>query len=313
MVQAGDQLGTIANRFRVSVNDLVSANPGIGASSALYAGQQLTLPQGARQVPTASITPATGVIGLNVTLAATGFGANQPVRVRFGQVNGASAALEVLNTDANGAILKQYAVPYWPNVVTSDGQYFFFVERTDAPSVIAMSNAFYLAGTGGLGGSGVPVTGRSPFIVVQEGDTVSRIAAANQMSTEDRLALNPAIGSNGLVYPGQRLFLAPASPIPVPAGPRVSVTPVVVRAGDTLQVRAENFPPNAIVDVRIARQGQNYSGVVDGQADARGVVSAQIRVPLAARPGERWVVTVVTTETVNAVQAVSGAVAVVSP
>ncbi len=313
LAQAGDELGAIASRFGVRAVDLASANPGITASSPLFAGMRLTLPQGARQIPTASLYPASGVIGTSVTLAATGFGANQPVRVRFGQVGGSSAALEVLNTDANGAVYKQYAVPYWPEVVRGDGQYVFYVERTDAPSVIAMSNVFYLAGTGnqaGSSGTGVPVTGGSPFYVVQAGDTLNKIAAANGMSADDLLALNPAIAGSRLVYPGQRLFLAPFIPAPVPAGPMVSVTPVFARPGDTLEVRAENFPPGALVDVRIARQGQSYSGVVDAQADARGVVSARIPLPQTARPGEIWVVTVTTTEIPNSVRAVSGAVTV---
>ena len=83
---------------------------------------------------------------------------------------------------------------------------------------------------------------------------------------------------------------------------RIDLDPTVVS-------RAESAA-NAIVDVRLARQGQADSVFVDAQADARGVVAAQIRLPAAARSGERWVVTVVTTEIVNSVRAVSDAVTV---
>jgi LysM repeat protein len=304
IAQSGDTLASIADHFGVTVNTLVNSNPGLTQTSLIYPGRRITLPQGAERVPTVSITPAYGVIGSNISLSATGFRANKPVVVGFGQVGKTSFQLDKTTTDANGAVYRQYQIPKWSNVVGQDGQYQFLVQRSDDSSIHAFSNPFYLTGTGEVGSGGIPVTGGSPFYIVQLGDTLHEIALNYGTAVNTLLTLNPAIGSGKLIYPGQRLFLPGTSSV-TPSGSFVSIAPLAAKPGDRIQVRAGNFPASAMVDVRIAKQGQSFTDVVDGQADAQGIVNSSIIVPPSAQAGEQWVVIVTTTERPNGTRVVS--------
>lgn len=48
-----------------------------------------------------------------------------------------------------------------------------------------------------------------PFHTVQSGDTLSEIAARNHVSLDEVVALNPHIRDVNLIFPGQRVYLAP--------------------------------------------------------------------------------------------------------
>jgi LysM repeat protein len=301
ITQPGDTLPSIADRFGVSVSTLVNSNPGLTLTSLIYPGRRITLPQGAERVPTVSITPAFGVIGSNITLSATGFRADKPVVIGFGQTGKASYQLAKTTTDANGSVYQQYQIPNWSDVVGQDGQYQFLVQRADDASIRAFSNPFYLTGTGS---GGIPVTGGSPYYIVQSGDTLYKIAQRYGTTVTSLLAFNPALGNGALIYPGQRLFLPVTSTV-TPSAPFVSITPQAAKPGSTIQVRAGNFPADAQVDVRIAKQGQPFTGVVDGKADAQGIVNSIVTVPASAKSGEQWVVIVTTTERANVTRVVS--------
>jgi LysM repeat protein len=299
LVKPGDFLTGIASRFGVSLSSVLVANPGLTIPSLIYPGMAITLPQGAQQVPTVSITPTTGVTGGIITLAATGFSANTSVLVSFGLVGGTFSQLERISTDAHGALYKSYTIPSSTSIVPRNGQYEFRVAREDNASVSADSNPITLTSVG----TSTPGTGSS-YYLVKPGDNLSRIAAAFGTTVSAILAVNPTIGPNFVIYPGQYLLI-PTSASISPSGAYVSVSATTAHPGGALQVSAGNFPANADVDVRIGKQGQAYSAVVDSKANAQGMVSVQINVPSSAVVGEQWVVTVTTTELVNGVQGTS--------
>jgi spore coat assembly protein SafA len=299
VVKPGDSMFLIANRFGVTLSSVIFANPQVTNPSLIYPGMTINLPQGVQQVPSLSITPTIGVIGTNVTLTAAGFSANTSVVVSFGRVGGAFSQLDTTTTNASGALSKQYIIPNSTSIVTQNGQYVFRVARADNASVSADSNPITLTGVG----TGTPGTGIS-FYVVKAGDTVSKIAAAYGTTVSAIVAINPAIGSNFIIYPGQYILI-PTSGNISPSGVYVTVSPATAHAGGTIQVNAGNFPANANVDVRIGKQGQAFSAAVDSVSNAQGLVTAQINVPSSAVIGEQWVVTILTTELVNGVQGTS--------
>lgn len=299
VTQPGDYLFKIARQCGVTYASLLAANPQIANPSLIYPNQVINIPNGSVQAPVVSITPTTGTLGTVVTLSATGFGANKSVLVSFGLVGGTFSQLERVSTDANGALHKQYAVPSSTSVVPQDGSYKFRVVREDNTSISAYSNSISIT----RAGTSNPGTG-SAFYEVKRGDNLSRIAAAFGTTVNAIMAINPAIKSNYVIYPGQ-IILIPTSATISPSGAFVSVSPTTAHPGDTIQVSAGNFPANADIDVRIAKQDQSYSSVVDAKANAQGMVSAQIKVPASAVAGEHWVVIVVTTESVNVVQGTS--------
>ena len=298
IVQPGDTFASVASHFNISVSQLQQANPFYSQLGTLYPGSVLTLPQGTQKVPTISVSPISGKVGDTVTVAVTGFSANVPVLVGFGLKGQIYYQIDKLNTDANGAIYKQYQIPNWAN---ANGQYAFVVQRVDNPNIRAVSNGFSI---GPSGTTGIPVTGQSTY-VVQPGDTLSGIASRFNTSVAALLALNPAIDQSQLIYSGQILRLSGSTSIPVTGGPAVGVSEYVANPGDVLSVRAVDFPVGAHVDIRIGRANQEYVEVKDAVVDSQGVVTGSVTVPTWAVTGQEWTVRVRTTDRANGVNAIS--------
>lgn len=297
IVQPGDTLATIANRFGVTVDEMVAANPLLKQQDQFYSGMRLTLPQGAARVTTLRITPTSGKVGTPVTLSATGFQAGKEVVIGFGALGATYYQLDKTITDANGAVYRQYLIPDWPIVDGKSGQFVFYVALTENSGIHAISNPISLSHDAGLP---LPPDNGGRLYVVQQGDTLSEIALRYHTTLQQLLALNPAIGNPQLIYTGQTI-LVPGETIP--SVPVVFLSTTDAKAGETIRVSARNFPGNAIVDVRIAQQGKPFSNVVDARADEGGQVNAVIVVPQWAQAGEQWTVLVTTTERVDVTKA----------
>lgn len=183
-------------------------------------------------------------------------------------------------------------------------------------------------------GGGIPVTGAwvvpaagacsNPY-VVQPGDTLSRIAVRCGTNLTTLAALNPEISNVNVITSGQVIWLfAPVttttttitvgnavtntgipvtggtgtepSVVPAPVNPTVlspSISPIL--AGSTLQVTAQNFPPNTPVNIGIGRLGQGYQVINTGITDASGILKTAVTIPAANNPQEQWNIIVVTT------------------
>jgi LysM repeat protein len=257
-VQTGDSLSRIASVHGMSEENLIAANPGIDRYTILYPGINLVIPGSANR-PLVGISPTTGVMGTTITLVASGFTANQAVRIGFGPQLGGIQQLDLKTAAADGTLILRYVLPASAN---RDEGYIFVVQKADDPTVHVVSNVFTLYGTG-ISSAGVPVTG----------------LPSSQTSSGTR-------------------------------GSLVSISPIVAGAGDRITVSAAGFPPNSHVDIRIGKEDQEYSGVIDATVDAFGRVSASLPVPAAAKFGETWVVTVETTDRLNATTAVSGPITI---
>lgn len=239
-VQSGDYMRLIARYCDVTYSDLLKANPQIQNPDVIYPGEALNIPNANTTqtgstntipvtgsantaqvlvpvkstvyvaqpgVPTMNVTPATGVIGSTVTITASGFQANQPVEIGFGMVGTTLYQLATATTDVNGAVIGQFQIPNWPDVDTRDGQYVFVIDQLNQPSLRAVANLFILTGTGNMGANLAPLSGGNSYYVVQQGDTLVGIASKFHTSPDTLIALNPAIGSLGAVYPGELIIL----------------------------------------------------------------------------------------------------------
>jgi LysM repeat protein len=105
------------------------------------------------------------------------------------------------------ALYGQYQIPNWPNVNNQDGQYTFIIDQLNQPDIRAVSSPFTLTGTGNAVNNQIVVGRSNPYYTVQTGETLSSVAAKFGTTPDILLALNPAIGTSGVVFPGQLIYL----------------------------------------------------------------------------------------------------------
>lgn len=148
--------------------------------------------------------------------------------------------------------------------------------------------------------------GRAPGIqedgtyLVRDGDSLARIAEIYQTSISELRRLNPSIGPDNIIYPGQSLVLPPGS-ADLPGGAQldgfVGINTLQVSRGKTYAVNVTNFPPFADIDVRLMKVGATAPArIYDGLTDAVGNAFINVTIPYTAYPNEKWVVQVITTE-----------------
>jgi LysM repeat protein len=286
IVKPGDTMSAIASLFKVTLTDLLKANPSITNASKINAGQQIKLPEGAAQVLTAGITPVKAKPGDVVTLGATGFDASVYVELRFGTSKDQTEVIGNTQTDANGAVLQKVNVP----TNAESGKEYVFVVRTKDAGKQAVSNTLTISGTS---------TGIKEYTVLR-GDTLRKIANKFNSTVAAIVAANPSIKDPNLIYPGQVLKIPSGQ-----SGPAVSITPTSGAVGTKITIVADGFPSSQNVDIDLGIQGKDPSVVKDGKTDSAGYLRVEITLPSSAKAGEKWVVTVHTTDLVKVVSATS--------
>lgn len=286
IVKPGDTLSGIASLFKVSLTDLLKANPAITNANRINAGQQVKLPEGAAQVLTASITPVTAKPGDTLTLGATGFNASVNVEIRFGLSKDQTEVIGNTTTDGNGALLQKVTVPS----IAQAGKTYVFVVKVRDTSTQALSNSLTISGTTSEAGS---------YTVVR-GDTLRKIANRFNTTVAAIVAANPVIKDPNLIYPGQ------VFKIPTGKAAAVATIPTSGSPGSKVIVVADGFPASQNVDVKLGIQGGAPAVVRDGRTDSTGYLRVDLTLPSSAKAGEKWVVTVTTTDLVKVVEAKSG-------
>ncbi len=285
IVKPGDTLSEIARMFKVTLTDILKANPAITNANKIASGQQIKLPEGAAQVLTAGVTPVKAKPGDSVTLGATGFNASVNVEIRFGLSKDQTDVIGNVNTDSNGAILQKVTVPSSAQA----GKTYVFVVKVKNSTTQAVSNTLTISGG---------TSDTSSYTVVR-GDSLRKIANKFNTTVAAIVAANSAIKDPNLIYPGQVLK------IPSGKSAAVATIPVSGAPGSKLIVVADGFPASQNVDVKLGVQGGNPAVVKDGKTDSSGYLRVELTLPTGAKAGEKWVVTVVTTDLAKAVQATS--------
>ena len=92
---------------------------------------------------------------------------------------------------------------------------------------------------------------------------------------------------------------------------QVTLSTTSAKVGAQIDVKVAGFPANANIDLRIGKDGQAYTSVVDAKTDANGAVTVKVTIPSAAKVGEKWVVIVVTTDIKQGTQASSPLITIV--
>jgi hypothetical protein len=82
----------------------------------------------------------------------------------------------------------------------------------------------------------------------------------------------------------------------------VSLSKTEAKPGESVTVYVSGFPANVDIDYRIGKQGQKPSVIYDGSTDSNGEATFKFNMPSGAVVGERWVVHVITSDLITAVE-----------
>ncbi len=179
--------------------------------------------------------------------------------------------------------------------------------------------------TGGAGGKST-----SPYnspcgssYTVQSGDTLLKIARTCLISVEDLLATNPSITNPNVISAGQKITIynsalpivtsipaAQVTPLPTLVKP-VSSGPTFItniasgmKPGTSFRFEVQGFAAYAEIEVWVGQVGKDPTMVKTILSDQNGAVLTSVSVPMSAKEGETWTVTVNNTVSPR-VQAVS--------
>ena len=311
IVQPGDTLTQVALDHYTTVEVLLTMNPSLYGAPTLAPGTVLNLPNSQRPSgPFVDASQQTAAPGQQIAVRALNFPANVNVDVRIAPQGEPYINAVDAKSGSGGVVNATIRVP----LTAQPGELWIVtVETTEIKNGTSADSRPITITNNPITGGGIPVTGTGggasgyDYYTVTSTDTLSGIAQLYGTSVDTLMGLNPAIKDPNIIFPGEQI-LVPLGNGPV--GPYVGLNNYTAKPGDTLHVRAINFPPNAIVDIRMGPQGKPYVDVVDGKANSDGVVSADITLPDSAQSGEEWTVRVLTTEVLKGTQAISRAVTV---
>jgi len=74
--------------------------------------------------------------------------------------------------------------------------------------------------------------------------------------------------------------------------PEIRISPSSGPPGTEVQVVAESFPPDTVVEIGVGRVNSEYDVIATAQTDANGRVNTQITIPDFVEPEDRWVIVV---------------------
>jgi lysozyme len=139
-------------------------------------------------------------------------------------------------------------------------------------------------------GSLVTSNGQSIYIV-KEGDYLSAIALAQDVSLSALEGANPNISDFNLIYPGEQILI-PSSVIPITGNQaQLSLTPLSGAAGSQVTILGAGFPANRVIDVSVSQPGQAVAITLSPASDSNGNFSVTVTIPANATPGSLWTIT----------------------
>lgn len=252
VVNPWDTLFYFAGIFRVSVEEIMAANPGIKDPNLIFPGQIITIPAAAPVAPSPGFSEAQYLVRDGDTLFF--------IAQRFGISLDALIAANPQITNPNKISVTQVinlpVVPPPPahptaktiQIYISGGETLYSIAERTGSSVEAIMAVNPQIRNPNVIFAGqiinVPVRHKEEYhrllnIVVLEGDTLYELAEIFGVTVDEILNVNPGIVSPNLIFPGQ-IIAIPAFP-PVPPDPGSALAQYLVRSGDTLYTIAQHF------------------------------------------------------------------------
>ncbi len=138
VVERGDTLRKIANKFNTSMAAILAVNPGIKNPNLIYVGQRITIPVNASG-PAVTILPAEVPADGKLRVVADKFPANQSVDIRIGIDLNNPALIVDGKTDASGYLSLEVSVP---SPAKSGEKWLVRVHTTDLAKTVEATGSF---------------------------------------------------------------------------------------------------------------------------------------------------------------------------
>lgn len=279
VVKSGETLATFVNRYKVSAQAIIAANPALQKDpNLIFPGQVLLIPNAAATTAATAVSASTAVPGATATLAApAGFIA---VKVQAGET--LVTFVVRYKVSAQAIIAANPALQKDPNLLQV-GQVLLI--PLSAPTSAATLPAGVATATP------VAAVGGAIEVIVQPGDTLLTYVSRYGVSAQAIITANPALQRDpNLLQIGQRIVIPPlaATAVPLPtsavAAPAptsaavATVPPVVVglpvppplanaqqitlKAGESLLTLSQRYGVSAVALLRANPQLGDATGLV---------------------------------------------------
>ncbi len=275
IVQPGDTLESIANRFDTDVTAIIEANPIVRNPRLIFVDQRLIIPGPAEGDPSVELSPTCGPAGSEVDIVVDNFPENTEVEISVGVLQAKPEIVDQDITDDQGGIETKVTIP---DSAQRNEAWVVTVETVDTPIIRASSTIFTVTRSKGAG--------EETTYIIQPEDSLIDIATRFGISTQALLTANPEITNPNQLIVGQQLRI----PIPEES---VTIAPLVGLPGTNVRVELANYPGNTQVEIGVGRRSTDFEVVETSITDGNGDLITQVSIPTTARPNERWLVVAV--------------------
>jgi LysM repeat protein len=278
IVLPGDTIQGIADLCGTTVDAILKINPEITDPDNLYPGQIIRIPEAESVVDTIiAITPACGIPGTSLLVVGSGFPINTNVQLSIGQKGFDPVEIGETTSDGFGridtsAMLPSSAQPGTIWVVTGETQ-------VSSAKFIGVSNEFSVIPL-------APNPNAGTTYIVQEGDTLIKIAVKFNRDLESLLVANPQITGTNQLNSGQLLNIPPQEP----GTPLTTVNPICGPVETDILVNGTGFPPVTTINLSMGQYLVSYEQVGTTSSSPSRSFHTQLTIPSTAQIGEYWVV-----------------------
>ena len=215
LVRPPDTLEAIAERFGVTVEEMLEANPEIDDPEDIEAGQELVIPPTGLH-PVVDIEPTAGPPGTEIQVSASDFPTDIPLTIGLGRWGSEPTVSHEVTADDDGNVNTTITLP---EEAMANEEWVVLVQTVDLPRVEALSERFNVA------------EDRDVIVyTVSRGDTLFRIARQHDTTVGAIVDANPDIVNPDRISVGQQIRIP--SPADEPVTQTVGVPLIRLGTGD---------------------------------------------------------------------------------
>ena len=278
IVLPDDTIESIANLCGTTVDAILQVNPEITNPDNLYTGQIIRIPAIEAIFETIiAIGPTCGYPGQSVSILGSGYPSNTSVEIKLSQQGGSTFSVGTTNSDELGMIDTSVILP---NSAQAGTVWFVSGEAQVSNALFTSDSNLYNV---------IPEVGNpndATTYVIQEGDTLPRIAAKFNRDFESLIQTNPQISEAGQLRPGEVINIPPQEP----GTPITTLTPICGPVESEILINGSGFPPLTTINLSMGPYLVEYQPASSTTSSPSRTFQDRLIIPTTAQVGENWVV-----------------------